>query len=106
MMRLVSRGAAFLCAVWSLAAAPDPHNWTGWGNGPAYDRFAPAGQINTANVSQLKPIWKYVLDQKGGWEITPIVVNGVMYLHGQCRKVQSPANVPRRPSLFRRSRCR
>ncbi|HEY1876967.1 MAG TPA: PQQ-binding-like beta-propeller repeat protein, partial [Rhizomicrobium sp.] len=74
--------AAIFCAAWSLAAAPlpDPHNWAGWGNGLAYDRFAPAGQINSGNVAQLKPVWKYVLDQKGGWEITPIVVDGVMYL--------------------------
>jgi glucose dehydrogenase len=82
MSRLLSFVTALFCAAWSLAAAPlpDPHNWAGWGNGLAYDRFAPSGQINTGNVGQLKPVWKYVLDQKGGWEITPIVVDGMMYL--------------------------
>ena len=82
MSRIFFLVAALACAAGPLAAVaqPDPHNWTGWGNGPAYDRFSAADQINTANVSQLKPVWKYVLDQKGGWEITPIVVDGVMYL--------------------------
>ena len=80
MSGLFLRLAALACAACSLAAAPDPHEWTGWGNGSAYDRFAPASQINTTDVGQLKPVWKYVLDQKGGWEITPIVVDGVMYL--------------------------
>jgi hypothetical protein len=27
----------------------------------------PAEQINTADISQLKQIWKYLLNQKGGW---------------------------------------
>jgi glucose dehydrogenase len=82
MRRAICRLAALACAVWSLAAAPlpDPHSWTGWGNGLAYDRFTSADQINTGNVAQLIPVWKYVLDQKGTWEITPIVVDGVMYL--------------------------
>src|SRR4029079_14915108 len=43
-------------------------------------RFAPADQINTGNVAQLKPVWKYTIAQKGYWEITPIVVNGTMYV--------------------------
>ena len=74
--------AALFWATWPVAAAPlpDPHNWAGWGNGLAYDRFSPAGQIDTRNVDQLKPVWKYALDQKGSWEMTPIVMNGVMYL--------------------------
>src|ERR1700723_1722070 len=82
MKRFNRRMVALACAGWSLAAAPipDPHNWMGWGNGLGFDRFASANQINTSNVGQLKPVWKYVLNQKGVWEVTPIVVNGVMYL--------------------------
>ena len=69
---------AFFCA----AAAPNnaAQDWPGWGNGPSYQRFAPADQINASNVNQLKPVWKYTIAQKGYWEITPIVVEGVMYL--------------------------
>jgi quinoprotein glucose dehydrogenase len=60
-------------------ANPDAADWRGWGNTLRFDRFSPAGQINTANVAQLRPVWKYVLNQKGNWEVTPIVVDGTMY---------------------------
>ncbi len=54
-------------------------------------RFSPLDQINTANVSQLKQAWFYAFNREGKkirglsptelfQEITPIVVNGVMYL--------------------------
>jgi quinoprotein glucose dehydrogenase len=79
MKRVVVFLTALLGAT-AAAAAPDTTGWTSWGNGPAYQRFAPAAQINTANVSQLKPVWKYLIHQKGGWEITPVVIDGVMYL--------------------------
>ena len=73
-----------LGALLAAAAAPATKSaggdWVGWGNGPTYQRFAPANQINTTNVGQLKPVWKYTIAQKGYWEITPIVVNGAMYL--------------------------
>src|ERR1043165_3467837 len=75
---------ALFCALVAGAGAPAPESragdWSGWGNGPAYQRFAPADQINAGNVSQLKPVWKFTIAQKGYWEITPIVVDGVMYL--------------------------
>ena len=59
---------------------PDAFSWPGWGNSLRFDRFSPADQINTSNVSALRPIWKYSLKQPGGgWEVTPIVVDGVMY---------------------------
>jgi len=72
--------AALLSALLMPAAAPKPEGWIGWGNGLAYQRFAPADQINTGNVGQLKPVWKYVVPIKSAWEITPVVIGGVMYL--------------------------
>jgi glucose dehydrogenase len=84
MMPAYARLAALALALVSVAAAPAPgHNassWPSWGNGLRYDRFSWADQIDTSNVGQLKPVWKYVITQKGGWEITPIVVKGTMYL--------------------------
>ncbi len=73
--------AALACAALTLAAAPpETSHWTGWGNSLRFDRFSPADQINASNVAALRPVWKYVIAQKGGWEITPIVVNGTMYI--------------------------
>jgi quinoprotein glucose dehydrogenase len=38
-------------------------------------------QINTSNVSELRPVWVYDTGAKGrGWEENPIVVDEVMYL--------------------------
>jgi len=77
---------AWLCASATLAASPidspgnaDASSWTGWGNTLRFDRFSPAAQINTSNVAQLRPVWKYVVNEKGNWEVTPIVVGGTMY---------------------------
>ena len=83
-MRWHALAFTLLAAVATGGAAPtaksDAQDWLGWGNGPLYQRFAPADQINTANVGQLQPVWKYTIAQKGYWEITPIVVKGVMYV--------------------------
>src|ERR1700744_602604 len=63
----------------SAPAAPAGTDWPSWGNGLRFDRFSPADQINRTNVQGLRPVWKYALAQKGLWEITPIVIKGVMY---------------------------
>lgn len=39
-------------------------------------------QINTTNVSKLAQSWTFTLSERGGLEVTPIAVNGVMYLPG------------------------
>ena len=50
-------------------------------------RFSPLAQINTKNVGKLTQAWTYKLPRHpssggitGGYELTPIVVDGVMYL--------------------------
>src|SRR4051812_7505384 len=82
------RAAATLC----LALLPAPGvtapaqptdagsgNWPGWGNSTRFDRYSAASQINTRNVRALRPVWTYAMKQSGGWEVTPIVVDGVLY---------------------------
>ena len=39
-------------------------------------------QINTENVTKLAQSWSLQLADRGGLEVTPIVVNDVMYLSG------------------------
>jgi quinoprotein glucose dehydrogenase len=60
-------------------AAPTPPDWSSWGNGSGVSNFSPADQINRTNVANLKPVWVRQFPQRGGWEMTPIVVDGVMY---------------------------
>lgn len=73
------RWLALLLASLATAARADTE-WRGWGNGPRMDRYSSAAQIDTATVKDLKPVWQMVLPQRGAWEVTPIVIGGVMYL--------------------------
>jgi len=78
-----------------------PGDWPLYSRDSASDRFSPLTQINTTNVAQLKQAWTYRPpappappdNGKGGGkgkgkggaggiggEVTPIVVNGVMYV--------------------------
>ena len=61
------------------ASASLGQDWSSWGNGLRFERFAPQTQINRESVRLLAPVWKYTLAQKGNWEITPIVVKGTLY---------------------------
>lgn len=77
-------GLALGVTMAAQAAAPttggDANAWTSWGNGLRRDNFSVADQINRSNVATLKPVWIRELKQHGGWEMTPIVVNGIMYV--------------------------
>jgi len=58
-------------------------NWRYYGNDPGNMRYQNVDQINTSNVSQLKPAWVFhtgVHDKDASMETTPLVLNGVMYL--------------------------
>ncbi|HEY9138865.1 MAG TPA: PQQ-binding-like beta-propeller repeat protein [Terriglobus sp.] len=46
-----------------------------------HTRYSPLAEINISNVKNLKPVWAYDTGMRGrGWEETPTVVDGVMYL--------------------------
>ena len=59
---------------------PEPGNWLmirrtydGWG-------YSPLNQINTGNVSKLKPVWGMQTGENRVHEAAPIVNNGVMFV--------------------------
>src|SRR5262245_48577179 len=59
---------------------PEPGNWLmirrtydGWG-------YSPLNQINTENVSKLKPLWGMQTGENRVHEAAPIVNNGVMFV--------------------------
>src|SRR5262245_7201688 len=60
--------------------------WPMYNRDLAASRFSPLTQINTRNVGRLAPSWTYKVGKvkaegiTGGTEVTPIVVNGMMYL--------------------------
>src|SRR5262249_14942472 len=76
--------------------SPNPAaDWPMFSNDLAGNRFSPLKQINPGNVSKLKLAWRipYRADRSntgagglgGLTEVTPIVVNGVMYLPAESR---------------------
>ena len=68
-----------ISGAWSSPPVPDEHSWQNWGNGLRFDNYSAADQINTSNVTKLAPVWKYEVHQRGRWELTPIVVGGLLY---------------------------
>jgi len=75
----------------ALAQAGNPAgrdgDWPMYNRDLAGTRYSPLRQITTANVTQLRPAWSFTLGAHpsagsitGGSELTPIVVDGVMYL--------------------------
>src|SRR6266851_3297309 len=78
------------CGVFAQSGATR-HNaasseWPTYGHDPGGMRFSPLLQITPANVSHLKVAWTYHMKSASGSarfassEVTPLVVNGTMYL--------------------------
>ncbi|MGH7155359.1 MAG: pyrroloquinoline quinone-dependent dehydrogenase [Acetobacteraceae bacterium] len=61
-------------------AGSDGNNFLLTNGNYAQTRFYPNEQINTGNVSHLRPAWIFQTDVKESMETSPIVVNGVMYV--------------------------
>lgn len=61
--------------------------WPSYNRDLAGTRYSPLGQIYASNVSELRQVWSYALgrnettgDLGGGFQFTPLVVGGVMYM--------------------------
>jgi alcohol dehydrogenase (cytochrome c) len=61
-------------------AAGDGNNFLHTNGNYQQTRFYPSRQINTSNVSKLRPAWVFQTDVVETMETTPIVVNGIMYV--------------------------
>ena len=80
-----------LVPVFAQAPKPASGDWPMYNRDLSGTRFSPLTQINANNVAQLKEAWNYRFHREGKpikgesaselyQEITPIVVNGIMYL--------------------------
>jgi PQQ-dependent dehydrogenase (methanol/ethanol family) len=61
-------------------AASDGRNFLLTNGDYGQTRFYPNRQINTSNVSKLRPAWIFQTEVKESMETSPIVVNGTMYV--------------------------
>ena len=70
-----------------LDADKDSANWLSYGRNYSEDRYSTLVQINKDNISRLGLAWHIDLGFKRGFEATPIVVDGIMYVTGAWSKV-------------------
>jgi glucose dehydrogenase len=54
-------------------------NWTTNGGSPGNLHYSDLDQINRGNVAKLTVAWTYDTGEAGGLEVTPLVVDGVLY---------------------------
>jgi quinoprotein glucose dehydrogenase len=75
-------GFAMLTASLAVAAQAQKGagDWPMYRHDPASSGYSDLKQINTKNVTTLAQAWTMRLNDRGGLEVTPIAVNGVMYL--------------------------
>src|ERR1700756_104567 len=76
---------ALLCCAFSIEPSmAQTLNWPYYGNDVYNSRYQSIDQINPTNVSQLKPAWTFntgvAADPNMSMEMTPIVVNGMMFI--------------------------
>jgi quinoprotein glucose dehydrogenase len=68
----------------AIAASPfgdSTDDWPSYGHDPGGMRYSPLTQINRENVSKLKVAWVFHTgDTRSGFETTPLVVDGTLYL--------------------------
>jgi alcohol dehydrogenase (cytochrome c) len=61
-------------------AASDGNNFLHTNGDYTQSRYYPNRQINSSNVSKLRPAWIFQTEVKESLETSPIVINGVMYV--------------------------
>jgi alcohol dehydrogenase (cytochrome c) len=69
-------------------ANPAPGDWLTWRRSHDDQGFSPLKQINKANVGNLRLAWSWALSN-GPNEATPLVHEGVMFVHGFGDRVQA-----------------
>ena len=57
-------------------------DWVNYDGGLAGNRYSTLNQINVGNVRQLAPAWMFPMPNSPRLEVTPVVVDGIMYVTG------------------------
>ncbi len=63
-----------------LKAGSNHANWLIYGRTYDGHRYSPLKQINTENVARLIPVWTFQTGVLDGFECTPLVIDGIMYV--------------------------
>ena len=57
-------------------------DWLSYDGSPAGNRYTSLDQVNTSTVQRLAPAWVFPLPNSPRLEVTPVVVDGIMYATG------------------------
>ena len=63
-----------------LKSGGNDANWLMYGRTYNGHRYSPLNQINTKNVARLIPVWTFQTGVLDGFECTPLVIDGIMYV--------------------------
>nr|MDQ3045231.1 PQQ-binding-like beta-propeller repeat protein [Chloroflexota bacterium] len=84
------------CAARNAVPDRSANEWPAYGHDALGSRFSPLSEINRSNVGRLTVAWTYhtgeplpTAQRKRSLEVTPIVVNGVMYISTPLGKVMA-----------------
>src|SRR6266536_897225 len=64
----------------SLLLSPPQQNWPSYNGDYSGRRYSALSQITPANVRELRAQWVFHSSNSDSMEVTPVVVNGVMYI--------------------------
>ena len=79
--RLATTAAIAAGIPFTDVAHPQPGAWPTYNGNLSGNRFSPLTQINTGNVQHLAPKWMFTIPAAPrALEVTPVVVDGVMYV--------------------------
>jgi alcohol dehydrogenase (cytochrome c) len=81
-------------------------DWTTYHGQPGGNRYSTVDQINTKNVAKLAPKWTFTIPDAARLEVTPIVIEGVMYVTAANEAYALDAGSGRRIWQYRRPRTK
>lgn len=91
--RFLTLAGLLVIAVASVAAQYGTTNgeWRAYAGDPGSTKYSPLDQINKENASNLRIAWRFKTDNYGprpdyNMQVTPLVVNGVMYAQAGVRR--------------------
>jgi alcohol dehydrogenase (cytochrome c) len=81
-------------------------DWPTYNGVPGGNRFSPLESIHKGNVSRLAPRWIFALEGQGRLQVTPVVVEGVMYVTAANQCLALDAGTGRKLWQYRRTRTK
>jgi len=90
----------------SSIAAPRPGEWLSYHGELSGNRHSKLSQIQTGNVGALAPRWMFGIPGAGRLQVTPVVVDGIMYITAANEAYALEATTGRQIWNFRRPRTK